>query len=429
MSPYQSFIFDSYDFSDKTLTLRYAIDDKLHFTETFRFDFDFIEYDAAALDTAIQLLWLVAGVSYYKTYLPPEIDTNNARVDSLTSSFLQETYQKGLGEFFYVNNLAPNSQCTFPVNADPLTQMTVNNVHDGLLVGVGGGKDSLVSAEFLRDSHPNVATWSLNHRRQLEPLVKRIGLPHFFVERTWDSQLSELNKQGAYNGHVPISAIIACVGTIVGLLTGYTDHVVSNENSANEPSLTYRGVAINHQYSKSISFEHRFQRLLGLTYKNGPWYFSSLRPFSELRIAELFVTKGWFHKYKGVFSSCNRAFTQNQNTLFWCGECAKCAFVFLILAPFADRAELEALWHDKNLLMDSKLESTYCQLLGIEGDKPLDCVGEVQEARVAMRMAQELYPELQKYEFEIDEAYDFRTMREHAMSEKIYALIESRSKN
>lgn len=400
------------------------MDDKLHFTETYHFGFDFVEYDPEALDRAVQLLWLVAGISYYKTYLPPKIDTSNARVYGVTSLFLQETYQRGLGEFFYVNGLDPNTRCVLPETINALVPMSVKNVHDGLLVGIGGGKDSLVSAELLRNSRSNIATWSLNHRSQLEPLIERIKLPHFFVEREWDPQLSELNKQGAYNGHVPISAIIACVGTVVGILTGYTDHVVSNESSANEPSLTYRGVAINHQYSKSLEFERSFQHLLGHMYKNGPWYFSSLRPFSELRIAELFVKKGWFEKYRNVFSSCNRAFTHDQNEIFWCGECAKCAFVFLVLAPFAERAELEALWHGKNLLLDEKLENTYRQLLGIEGEKPLDCVGEIQEARTAMRMAQDIYPELRKYEFDVEDAYDFRAMRDHAMPRDIYTLLQ-----
>lgn len=424
MSKYQKFTFDSYSFADKTLELRYSIDNALHFIETYHFDFDFIDYDAEALDRAIQLLWLTAGVSYYKTFLPPVIDTSKAKLHGATSLFLQQTYERGLGEFFYVNNLDPATKCILPATTDPLTPLRVKNIDNGLLIGIGGGKDSLVSAELLRDSSDKIATWSLNHRDQLQPLIERAGLPHFYVERIWDSQLSELNDQGAYNGHVPISAIIACVGTVVSILTGYSNHVVSNESSANEPSLKYRGVDINHQYSKSLEFERSYQHLLGHMYTNGPWYFSSLRPFSELRIAELFAKNDWLRKYRNVFSSCNRAFTHEQNSIFWCGQCAKCAFVSLILSPFAARTDVESLWDGKNLLLDNDLDGTYRQLLGIEGDKPLDCVGEIQEARTAMRMAQEIYPELLKYDFEIEESYDFREMREHAMPEEIYTLIE-----
>ena len=71
---------------------------------------------------------------------------------------------------------------------------------------------------------------------------------------------------GALNGHVPISAIISSVGVIVAILTGRRDVVVSNEQTANEPTLEYRGVSINHQYSKSQQFERDYQRFLRNSY-------------------------------------------------------------------------------------------------------------------------------------------------------------------
>jgi hypothetical protein len=168
-------------------------------------------------------------------------------------------------------------------------------------------------------------------------------------------------------------------------------------------------VAINHQYSKSSEFEADYQAHLQRNFGKTMRYYSLLRPFSELRIAQLFAERG-FAKYKDVFSSCNRAYTHDSHELFWCGECPKCAFVFLALAPFVERAELESLWHGKNLLLDPELEDTYRGLLGIKGDKPLECVGEVKECRAAMQMAQKTYPELAKYTFELPEDYDYRNL-------------------
>ena len=73
MSTYQKFIFSDYAFNptERTLVLQYALDDTLHFTETYRFDFPFTAFDPAALDVALQQLFFIAGVSYYKTFLPP----------------------------------------------------------------------------------------------------------------------------------------------------------------------------------------------------------------------------------------------------------------------------------------------------------------------------------------------------------------------
>lgn len=422
MSKYQSFIFKSFVFDpgNKSLVLTYGLDHDLTFTETYHFNFEYVDYDNGALDRALQNLFFMAGVSYYKTYLPSSIVVEKGKIDQYLADFLSKTYQKGLGEFFYINNLNPNTEVKFPINSETLNALSIDG--EGQLIGLGGGKDSLVSVELLRNQ-PQVATWSLGHRDQLEPLVTTIGLPHFWVERKWDEKLLEMNKQpGVLNGHIPISAVFACVGTVVAILTGHRDTVVSNESSSSEPNLEYQGVSINHQYSKSLEFEKDYQELLRHDFGDSVRYYSLLRPFTELRIAEVFSQLG-FDKYKAVFTSCNRAFVHGSQSISWCGECPKCAFVFLVLTPFIDRQKLEALWNGKNLLLEPALEPTYRQLLGIEGDKPLDCVGEVKESRAAMRLAQKIYPELEKYQFDLPADYDFRRESEHSMPEEVVTTL------
>ncbi len=424
MSKYQNFIFKSYAFdkASRTLSLNYSYDNQLNFTESYTFDFDYASYSDEALDRACQLLFFLAGVSYYKMYFPAEIVVEAGQIDDKLTGFLSRTYQKGLGEFFYVNGLNPASPVTFPVNSPELSPIEVAN--EGKLVAIGGGKDSLVSVELLRDE-PKLASWSLNHRSQLEPLVERVGLTHFWVDRHIDSQIIELNKQDALNGHIPISAIFSAVGLIVCNLSGYKDNIVSNESSASEPTLHIDGVAINHQYSKSLEYEKDFQDYLANNFSGSLRYYSFLRPLSEVRIAEIFGEK-FLDKYIDVFSSCNRAFTHDQHHMFWCGECAKCAFIFLALTPFVDKDKLLRIWNGKNLLLETSLESMYRKLLGIEGDKPLDCVGEVKETRAAMRLAQQVYPELSKYQFDIPPDYDFRAWSEHSMPEDVFVVLKEK---
>ncbi|MDQ5885691.1 MAG: UDP-N-acetyl-alpha-D-muramoyl-L-alanyl-L-glutamate epimerase [Patescibacteria group bacterium] len=421
MNSYKSFIFKSYNFDEqqKTLSLNYSFDDQHDFCETFTFGFDYADYDKSTLDRALQSLFFMAGVSYYKAFATDKIEIRQGQLDSQSAQFFSETYQKGLGEFFYINNLDPHTSVPFKENIDTLPSVPQSN-SSGLLIGIGGGKDSLVSVEILRNQ-PKVATWSVGHRSQLEPLIEKIGLPHFWVSRSIDRKIVELNSQGARNGHIPISAILSCVGTVVAILTGYQDVVVSNENSANEPTLHFRGVDINHQYSKSLTYETDYQKYLLHSLGNNSRYYSLLRPFSELRIAEMFSEKT-FDTYKETFSSCNRAFTQDSDHMIWCGECAKCAFVFVALTPFIARDELEKLW-GKNLLLDPSLITTYKNLLGIDGQKPLDCVGEIKESRAAMKLAQDIYPELNSYEFEIPADYDYKTLSVHRMPDDIFAVL------
>lgn len=414
MSTYQNFIFKDYEFHPNSgeLYLYYSLDGLVEFIESYHFDFEFDVFDPGTLDRACQSLFYMAGVSYYKAYLPKVIAIDKGQLDSAMADFLNKTYQKGLAEFFYINKLDPKTPISFQPNISSLPPLTEGH-SDGLLVGIGGGKDSLVSVELMKQGGYAPATWSVGHRQQLEPLVEHLGTNHYWVERKWDRKLLEHNSAGALNGHVPISAILSCVGTIVAILTGKKDVVVSNEQSASEPSLNYRGVEINHQYSKSLEYERDYQQYLEHTLGNRTRYYSYLRPFSEVYIAELFSKIG-FSKYRDLFSSCNQAFTHTSSHIFWCGKCPKCAFVFLALTPFVKRDELESIWH-KNLLLDPNLEPTYRQLLGITGNKPLDCVGEVKESRAAMRLAQEIYPELDKYKFDIPSNYDYRSWGEHTM--------------
>lgn len=424
---YRQFIFESYEFDPGSgiLKLHYSLDSKINFTEHYHFDFPFVVYDPEALDRSLQLLFLMAGVSYYKTYIPPEIVIKSAFVDDHIAQFFSKTYQKGLGEFWYVNNLDPTTPIKFPTHANnQLNKLSVEG--EGVLVGLGGGKDSLLSVESLRDKIPDLSTWSLNHKPQLMPLVQAVDLPHFWVERQWDPNLKDLASQGAYNGHVPISAILACTGIVAAILSGKKDVVTSNEHSANEPTLTYRGVPINHQYSKSLEFEQDFQALLRHCFGETLRYYSFLRPLSELRIAELFASSS-FEKYKNVFSSCNCAYRYESSRMYWCGECPKCAFTFLAFTPFLPREKLETLFGGKNLLLDPELEPTYRELLGIKGNKPLECVGEIKESRAAMRLSQGIYPELKKYSFDLPADYDFRFTENHSMPDEMYALFNTLS--
>ncbi len=423
MSRYKTFVFKSYTFDEDTneLSLVYGFDEILEFTEKYHFDFEVVgDLNKKALDRALQNLFFMAGVSYYKAYLADEIVIQAGQLDQSSADFFSNTWQKGLGEFFYVNQLDPGTPVEFPNNVDQIKPTPCSDAQ-GLLIGLGGGKDSLVSVELLRDQ-PKVATWSLNHREQLEPLVGRIGLPHFYVKRALDKELLDLNKIDALNGHIPISAIIGCVGTIVAILTGYRDVVVSNESSADEPTLSYQGHPINHQYSKSSDYEVAYQDLLGAHFKDTQRYYSFLRPLSEVAIAETFARVA-FDKYQDVFSSCNRAFVLSSDHMSWCGECAKCAFTYLVLSPFVDRTKLDPIW-GKNLLEEPALEIAYKNLLGIEGDKPLDCVGGIKESRAAMKLVQDKTKHV-KYSFEIPEGYSYHDLSKHQMPPELFTILRA----
>jgi hypothetical protein len=95
-------------------------------------------------------------------------------------------------------------------------------------------------------------------------------------------------------------------------------------------------------------------------------------------------------RYLPVFRSCNRAFAIDRAKRLdhWCGECDKCCFIDLILAPFVPAAELAEVFGGREPLDDASLRPKFRTLLGLtDDDKPFECVGDVEECRVAAVLA------------------------------------------
>ena len=77
MNKFDQFIFESYQFnrSELRVDLNYSLDGHLKFTETISWNDGNLatDYSELALESALKLLHLTLGVSYYKAYLPKEI--------------------------------------------------------------------------------------------------------------------------------------------------------------------------------------------------------------------------------------------------------------------------------------------------------------------------------------------------------------------
>jgi hypothetical protein len=426
MKNHSAFIFKdyNYDSSTQTVVFNYSIDDSWHFTESYTFNTPLTQHNPDALDRSLQVLFFIAGISYYKTFIPPNIIIGKGSVDEKIAHFLNRTYQKGLREFFYRNNLDVLTPINFPVTSDFIDTVS-SQPQDTLLIAIGGGKDSLLSYELAKDAGKSITTWSLGHKSQLVPLIERMeSNNHIYVERNIDPQLLTIPTQGAYNGHIPISAIFAAVSSVLSVLTNSRDSVMSNEQSANEPTLRVGEVAINHQYSKSQEFERDYQDILNHIFGNSYRYYSLLRPYSEARITELF-SQLCFIKYSDTFSSCNHAFSQKSTTLSWCGQCPKCAFTFLALSAFLPQNDVQDLWNGKNLLLDPRLNETYLKLLGLTTNgKPFECVGEIKESRSLMRMVAKKYPILsEKYSYDIPEGYDWRVFMNNEIPVDVIGIL------
>jgi hypothetical protein len=288
-------------------------------------------------------------------------------------------------------------------------------------VAIGGGKDSLVSIEALRRAGVAQTVAWVGASPLIRACAERTGLPTLNISRQLAPELFALNKQGALNGHVPVTAVNSAILALAALLADADAVVFSNERSASYGSLiqSENGTAtreVNHQWSKGWDLEHRLAAHLRSHVAADLQYYSLLRPLSELAVARQFAK---IDHYDAWFSSCNRNFhiLGERPASRWCGVCPKCHFVFLALAPFMPKPRLVGIF-GRNLLDDPAQTAGYDALLEYLDHKPFECVGEGRESRAAMaalgdrpewredalveRFAREIRPQLDQAELRIE---------------------------
>ncbi|MHC1480902.1 UDP-N-acetyl-alpha-D-muramoyl-L-alanyl-L-glutamate epimerase [Frateuria aurantia] len=338
---------------------------------------------AAAFASVLQLLHLIVGVSYYKAGVPGQIEIEGGLPDQATAELLDTLYLHGLAEFAYRNGLDLRGHIHFPHAGRRPTSPSALGLPARTLVPLGGGKDSLVSVESIRSTGVEATVVWVSHSPLIDACAERTGLPRLHLQRELAAGLFELNRQGGWNGHVPVTAINSAILLLAALIYGYDTIAFSNERSASSATLEYDGQAVNHQWSKGYAFEQLLQQWVREHVGSDLVYTSLLRPYAELAVTRAFARLG--SAYFDVFSSCNRNFRilGPRPADRWCGQCPKCHFVFLALAPFMPKPRLLAIF-GRNLLDDDSQTAGFDALLEYRDHKPFECVGEGGEARAAM---------------------------------------------
>jgi hypothetical protein len=320
------------------------------------------------------------GVSYFKAAVPARVRARPLPEDD--ARFWDTLYTLGLGEFYYRNDLDPRGRVCFPRGSSLPSARQREPTHERVLLLAGGGKDSAVAREVVRHAGVSADALSLGTAPWITRSVEAMGLRHLVIRRDVDPTLFELNERGAWNGHVPISACIAFVASLVAYVGGYAAVIVANERSADEPNLVWNGIPVNHQWSKSLDFERAFQAWCARRWSGDPVYFSILRPLSEVRIAAAFARHA---QYFAHFTSCNANFRYRAHAVppRWCGRCPKCVFVQLALAPQLDDGTLDHVFGGQ-FFADPANRQILEALVGMTGFKPFECVGTATESRAAL---------------------------------------------
>jgi len=391
-----NFEFSRYDFDINTgeARLEYKVMEHV-FVEKFIFDTQmFVQFDEEILERAMFYLHIACGVSYWKAFCPQNLIMTTGNLTKHEAEFFTEVYKQGLMQFFYENDLDPQKYAVkfdFDTNLQRNCFRDLDFLNSRVLLPIGGGKDSLVSAALLKAMEVDFDWFCVKSDKIKIDCVDVSGKKLIDVRREFSSDLISLNRSGeVFNGHVPITGILAFVEIVACVLYGYSKVIMSNEHSSSQANLTWKGYKVNHQYSKSLEFEKMFREFLVENFcavkgESLFDYFSLLRGLSEYKIAEIFADK--CEDYFDVFSSCNRNFhldtSKNLQGKRFCGECEKCAFVFLILSNFIQFEQLIKIFC-ANLFKSQALFKTYKDMCGLGSRKPWECVGTFEESRFAL---------------------------------------------
>ena len=322
---------------------------------------------------------LVELISYWKTTMSKEVIIKCGYLDAEQIKWFKKLYYYGLGEFCYQNKININEEDFMNI----LCKGSKKEYHvtydgHGNLIPIGGGKDSIVTLNLLKDYLKDSNAFIINPKDIHLECAKIAGLANqtMCIRRILDPRLIELNKQGYLNGHTPFSSLVSFVSLLCAYLNNKKYIVLSNEGSANESNV--EGSKVNHQYSKSYEYENDFNNYVNHYFKVDIHYFSLLRPLYEIQIAALFAR---YKEYHHVFKSCN----VGSKTIpwKWCCNCAKCLFVYIILSPFLTKEELISIFGE-DLYTKEDLLDIFLELTGNSDHKPFECVGTYEEVNYAI---------------------------------------------
>jgi len=367
------FRYVSLDVTESTLVATYELDGRA-FVETVEFE-GIDSLNTPAVTAVAQLWFLLAGLSYFKAGAPRRVDLGTTPLGAKGEALVRGALREGLAEFAYKNDLSLDDFVL--VGGGDTAVYTPDIDANRVLVPFGGGIDSVVtSAELPRELDQALFIVSPPSGRfaPLEATAAVTGLDIVRATRSLDGQILK-GDDTFFNGHVPVTAMITLLAVVAALASRRGGVVMANEHSASAANLRWRELDVNHQWSKSWEAEQLLADAVEERVGTSFVVASFLRDRSEVWVAKKFCELTAFHH---VFRSCNRAFNQNpaQRLDGWCGECDKCLFINLMLAPYLSRTSLKDIFQHEPL-SDPKREAQLRVLVG-EGVafKPFECVGD-----------------------------------------------------
>lgn len=152
--------------------------------------------DEKYIDYLAYQIGLVELVSYWKCTCSPTIVIEAGPLTKEQKEWFLKLYYLGLGEFRYVNGIQCEEQEFLTIEAKETLEIpNIEFSGVGNLVAIGGGKDSAVTLEILREEENTC--FMINPKEPGIACMKEAGYSHYLkVERKIDKELIRLNQEG-----------------------------------------------------------------------------------------------------------------------------------------------------------------------------------------------------------------------------------------
>ncbi|AOX03358.1 hypothetical protein BJP34_31460 [Moorena producens PAL-8-15-08-1] len=431
------------------LEIIYGADNFNFSTKVFYHDVSFSllasKYSQAVINQIAAYIALFEGMKLCSLF--PKYYDINLVAENLSQPVLElftKIYQGAFGQHWYENNITdyPGPELIYSQgslsNSKPTSIFGDNST---VLAGCGGGKDSIVALKMLQEADVPFASMQYSHSvygkadiqhnlisgvlEYVTPIKKhKISIYDDFIDYPF-LQLYFPDNSGIIVPETPVSIFESLP---LMLNEGYKYLALAHEKSANTGNLFWEklGKEVNHQWGKGYEAEKELNEFIQENILSNLSYFSILQPIYDFRIFKNLA------KYPEVLPKIHSCNIQKP----WCKKCPKCAYVWLGLMAVFEPASVDAVF-GSNLFDDDDLLPIFREMIGLAEHTPFECIGEIDESRLAMKQCLEKglsgkALEIFKHEVLVDSSIDWQKLEqkydrvydtEHAIPDWIFSKI------
>lgn len=162
---YQNFIYNNYKITEDDSKIYFLYNFEIqglaefnHKIEILKKDFKWKNLKSKILENIVFNLGMVEAISYFKATCSPNFQIKCGYLDEEQKLWFRKLYYLGLGEFRYRNNIEISEEdfVQFENLGEKIEYNNEPQELNGILIPIGGGKDSCVTTEILKDKFDNI---------------------------------------------------------------------------------------------------------------------------------------------------------------------------------------------------------------------------------------------------------------------------------